>query len=161
MKLVSKTEWDEYYGKVYGYFYRRVEDKFEVEELTANTLNDFLLSNTNPENPNAYLWAIAKNKLFSYIKNKNKQTIFQLEDFDTVESNYSAHYFEKIEALKKCIDSQLKAEEKTLVELLILDDFSSQQAATKLEISPGNVRIKLHRALNKLRENCKKIWLEN
>ena len=46
----SKSLWDEYYAKVYGYFYRRLDDKFLVEDLTAETLNDFFLSSKNRVN---------------------------------------------------------------------------------------------------------------
>ena len=45
----------------------------------------------------------------------------------------------------------LKPEEAQLVQLMAIDDYSAEEAGAILHLTPGNVRVKLHRTLKKLR----------
>jgi RNA polymerase sigma-70 factor, ECF subfamily len=157
----SKSLWDEYYAKVYGYFYRRLDDKFLVEDLTAETLNDFFLSSKN--STQQYLWGIARNKLYGFLRQKYKEKLLNLEDGDDLlldfGKNYSSHYLEKIELLKECVNEQLNQTDQEIVNLSIQEDFNSKDIASKLGINHGNVRIRLFRAIKKLKSKCKQIWL--
>ena len=76
-----QQKWDVYYPKVYGYFFRRVNNKTDVEDLTSMVLHKFFEVLINPEksatlnNKNGYLWKIAHNHLVDFIKNKQKRPI--------------------------------------------------------------------------------------
>ena len=159
----SKSLWDEYYAKVYGYFYRRLDDKFLVEDLTAQTLNDFFLNSKILESQ--YIWGIAKNKLYGFLRDKYKSKIVNLEDSENILINfgehYSSHFLEKMELLKDCVKNQLSIIDQQIVNLSIQEDFNGREVATQLGITEGNVRIRLFRALKKLRLKCKQIWLND
>jgi RNA polymerase sigma factor (sigma-70 family) len=103
-----QQEWDYYYPKVYGYFFRRISNKSDVEDLTAMVLHKFfevLISpgkSANLTNKNAYLWKIAYNHLADFIQNKQKRplTIDIEDEFETpdnsIEKFYSKRYQERI-----------------------------------------------------------------
>jgi RNA polymerase sigma-70 factor (ECF subfamily) len=157
----SKSLWDQYYAKVYGYFYRRIDDKFLVEDLTAETLNDFFLGSKNSSMQ--YLWGIARNKLYGFLRQKYKDNALNLEDEDKIlvdfGQHYGNHFLEKVELLKECVKEQLTELDQDIVNLSISEDFNGKDLALKLNLSEGNVRIRLFRAIKKLKTKCKQIWL--
>ena len=51
--------WNELYPRVYGYFYRRIDNQTAVEDLTASVLSSFLKNVENgkiKKNNFGYLW---------------------------------------------------------------------------------------------------------
>lgn len=164
-KEISKETWDEYYAKVYGYFYRRIDNKSCVEDLTSQTLNDFFLSKTEIHNQHAFLWTIAKRQLIKFIQQKDKNfanfAIEDLENYENTSTNpYNSNYLYKLEKLKDCVKNELNDLDKEIVEMSITEEFDSQTIAQKLEISSVNVRVRLFRAIKKLKQKCKEIWFE-
>jgi|LakMenEpi03Aug12_release.lakeMendotaPanAssembly.Ray.scaffolds.fasta_scaffold78676_3 DNA-directed RNA polymerase specialized sigma24 family protein len=85
-----QNSWEEYYPKVFGYFFRRLNNQADVEELTSLVLTKFInkISNQNTtlENPHGYLWKIARSSLADFINHKVKQpTTLSLDDnLDTI-----------------------------------------------------------------------------
>lgn len=164
-KLVTQNEWNERYNQVYGYFFRRLNNRADVDELTSDTVTEFFLKEIPIQNPKAFLFAIARNKLYQYIdkKSHNQNTSFddltETISYDTVD-NYSNYYLSKTEELKKCIERQLKQQDKDIVELCIICEFSSQRVAEELKLKAPNIRQKLSRILKKLRNECRKIWFQ-
>lgn len=164
-KYIQQSDWDYWYDKVYGYFYRRVNSRYDTEELTADTLNSFFLSETDHQNNYGYLWGIAKNKFYTYLKQKNQEKLKQqtlqnsLEEVVLNTNIRSDHYNHKMQVLQECINRCLKNQDQEIVKLCVQEDFSSQEVSKILSISSGNVRVRLARAIKKIRDNCSKIWL--
>jgi RNA polymerase sigma factor (sigma-70 family) len=165
-----KNQWDEYYPKVYGYFYRRLTNREDVEDLTSVTMMAFLDTINNPSkseiitNKHAYLWKIAYNQLNTFLKQGYKLPIqVGLNDnIDTldkqIDSCYSNRYQDKIADLKQCFQSTLSSEDFELVQLSIIDNLSSQEVANISGFSAANVRQKLSRNLKKLKKACQELY---
>lgn len=152
-------EWDYWYGRVYAYFLRRVNSDYEVEELTARTLNDFFLTKEEVRSDQALMWRIARCKLLDYIKLKKTSTINYDENSQIqFESSYSNNYREKVMAIQDCLKENLSSVEYQIIEMCIMYDFSSKQAAQELGIKPDNLRQILSRSLRKIRKNCLNNW---
>jgi RNA polymerase sigma factor (sigma-70 family) len=169
-------EWQTRYDKLYGYFYRRVNSRSDVEDLTMETLEKFYLSEKKIENPNAFIWGIARNKMLEYIRYKGKNQFQELVDWAEIENNQnssielqdnwlenyrSSEYQAKLERLKECAKNQLSELDQEIVNLCVSQDFKSANVAQKLSISPENTRQRLSRALKKLREKCREAWVSN
>jgi RNA polymerase sigma factor (sigma-70 family) len=162
--------WELYYPKVFGYFYKRVDNKTDVEDLTAVTMNNFLFVILDPEknnsikNPQAYLWKIANNQLVGFIKYKSKHLISvgindNLDSLDHYyESTESSHHKMKINEMNRCLEESSNTADLEILKCLIIDDKSSKEVAIEFGLSDGNVRIKAHRLIQKLREACKDLW---
>ncbi len=163
MEKISEQDWNTWYDKVFGFFYRRVNVREDVEDLTVSTLEDFFLSEKEIHNPNAFLWGIAKNKLKEFIRKKTKSSFVNLEDLSAFESpkDFSKNYFDLIYRLKNCAKKQLKEVDREIIDLCVLCDFNSQEVAEKLSLTSGNVRQRLSRGLKKIREKCRELWLRD
>ena len=161
-KPVTQEEWNQWYSKVYGYFYRRVNTAYEAEELTAATLNDFYLKK-EVRSDYGLMWAIAKNKFRDFLKAKSRQpSMADIEDIPenllVSKSTYSPHYSIKMEKLHNCIQNQLQFQDLKIVELSIVCDFDSRRIGEEMDMSADNVRQRLSRALKKVREHCRELW---
>jgi len=173
LEKFDSNEWQARYDQVYGYFYRRVSSRADVEDLTMETLENFYFTEKKIDSPNAFLWGIARNKILEYIRYKGKNQFQELfedkEDFDGSNANQlqdewlenyrSSEYHAKLERLKECAKNQLSELDLEIVNLSILEDFKSLEVAQKLSISAQNARQRLSRALKKLRDKCKEIWV--
>lgn len=163
-RLVTQSEWNQWYNQVYGYFFRRLNNRFDVDELASDTVTEFFLKDFVPENPKAFIFGIARNKLYQYFDKKAKNRVAELDgqaETLTCEAadSYSSFYLAKIAELRKCIQQQLSKQDQEIVELCVVCEFSSERVARELNLSPPNVRQRLSRALRKLRRECRDIWL--
>ncbi|GAB4146704.1 MAG: hypothetical protein OHK0017_07530 [Patescibacteria group bacterium] len=160
--MLTQEEWNYWYSKVYGYFYRRLNSVHDVEDLTASTLNDFFLKE-DVQNPQAMIWAIARNKFNAFLKSKYQQpglvSLDMLENQIVEDDVYSSHYMQKVENLKQCVENQLSDKDRRIVDLSINCEFNSHRIAEELEMSSTSVRQRLSRAIRKLKEKCRQIWI--
>jgi RNA polymerase sigma-70 factor (ECF subfamily) len=170
MTSAFESHWDEYYPKVYGYFFRRLEQREDVEDLTSMVMTQFMLVLLDQEKCNrienklSYLWKIAHNHLVDFIATKKKRVIMVALDEDvsaldeSLEKLYSRHVQERQQAVLKCVEHSLSSQDLELVQLSIMEDKQSAEVGKVLQLTAGNVRIRLYRALEKLRDKCREIW---
>ena len=80
MQKISEADWNYWYDCVYAYFYRRVSNRIDVEDLTMETLETYFLYTQKIESKEAFVWGVAKRKMLEYIrkKDKNKMEVFEL-----------------------------------------------------------------------------------
>jgi RNA polymerase sigma factor (sigma-70 family) len=166
MSNISLTteNYNYWYSRIYGYFYRRVNTSTEARDLTCDTLSDFFTYSKEIENPQALIFKIAQNKLRNFIRNKSNTPFIEdidNQDLDQKVFSYSKHYQDKMSSLVECAKKQLKNQHFQVLELSVLCDFSSQRVASELNLKPDNVRQILSRSIKKLREKCRQIWLDS
>jgi RNA polymerase sigma factor (sigma-70 family) len=162
--------WEQYYPLVYGYFFRRVNQRQDVEDLTSMVLEDFLQVLSNPDkvkrvqNIHGYLWKIAHNYLYHFIDRKTKRPLpISLDDNleacdQMVEDQRSDYYEQRLEHVLNCVKKELSGQEYDIVELAIIKEVKSPEIGARLQLKADNVRKKLSRALDKLREKCRAVW---
>jgi RNA polymerase sigma factor (sigma-70 family) len=172
VSTVSLEEWKYWYNKVYGYFYKRLNGEYEIEELTAQTLNTAFLAK-DIKNFKAYLWKVAHNYLVRYIQTKNLEpfvigfddnfdigsdgeTKFEVEE--TIENLVSVNYKKTVSRMLQCIHNFLNPLDKQILELAIYEEKNSTQIATVVGLNSGNVRQRLSRVIKKLRSKCLALW---
>jgi RNA polymerase sigma factor (sigma-70 family) len=163
-----QNNWEYWYPRVYGYFYKRVNNKTDVEDLTANTLSTTFMAK-NVLNVQAYTWKVAHNYLVRYIDLKVKNPIPVTWDdnmewspdsqSEYVETQYSKNFETKLTNLKECIANQLTSpEDKMLIELSIYKENNSTEISKLLGLKADTVRQKLSRTLKKLKKHCSSLW---
>lgn len=160
--------WNEYYPKVFGYFYRRLNNQEDVEDLTSISLSSFLKKVSDPDfeitNRNAYLWRICHNQLNTLIRNKSKSPAVVpydeawVPDDKTLENQRSKEFTERMSSLKKCIAKNCKSEDVSIIELSYFEELSSDEIALQIDMKAATVRKRLSRAIAKIREACNKLW---
>jgi RNA polymerase sigma factor (sigma-70 family) len=158
---ITLKDWNYWYDLVYAFFYRRLNNQTDVEDLTADVLSTFFLKEERPDNDISYLWGIAKKKFLKFLEQKNKNKLLNYEDLEDFEYAQNSAYKYKIEALKECLKKQTSDLDQKIINACILENFGSQEVSQKLNLSPDNIRQRLSRSLSKLRTKCKELWFEN
>jgi RNA polymerase sigma factor (sigma-70 family) len=156
---VTELEWNQWYNTVYGYVYRRVSVRTAVEEITIETLEDFILRGKDDvEEVSHYLIGIARNKLNRWLSTKYTvhKPIELVEGWDGVEE--TSEYKARMKQLLDCAKKHTTPEDLYIIEMAIQFDFSSPQIARELNLTHTTVRKKLSRALAKIRKHCHKAW---
>jgi RNA polymerase sigma factor (sigma-70 family) len=169
MSLNNEIEqsWEYWYPRVYGYFFKRVDDKTEVEDLTANTMTTVFLAE-NVQNFQAYMWRVAHNYLVKYINTKtttptpislNEDWVSINEFQPEVEEEILPQYDDKLAQLRECVDNHIKDDfEKQLIELSVMQEQTSTQIGLILNLKSDTVRQKLSRLLRRLKQSCIQLW---
>lgn len=162
--------WEELYPKVYGYFFRRVNNRIDVEDLAALTLTAYLQNLTKNgdkiNNKMGFLWKIAHNQLLVFIRQKTKTPVFVgiNDDFDCqdvdleIENCSCDHLKQKIAHLLECVKKNLKTSDLEIVNLIVQEDQKAVTVAAKLQVTPEVVRQRFSRSLKKLRQKCQSLW---
>jgi RNA polymerase sigma factor (sigma-70 family) len=161
--------WQTYHPRVFGYMYKRLNHRQDVEDLTNLVMYAFLDAMRNrPEqikNPETYLWRIAHNQLARWIRDKYRQpiTVSFEEDFELIDEsleNFESENFQKRkQSLYQCLEKTLPAKELELVKQAMIDNIKSPVLAQQYGLSSANIRQKISRSLKKLRDKCQDIWL--
>jgi len=166
-----ESEWKYWYPRVYGYFYKRVSDRYYVEELTMQTLTACFLAE-NITNFSAYLWRVAHNHLVKYIQFKSVEIM--VVELDEERDGANSNFFEvdtnvensrtenyRLTAAKtiQCIEKNTKNDqEKQIIKLSILEEKNSTEIGTLLGLKSFTVRQKLSRLIKKLKTKCVHLW---
>ena len=172
----SQEFWDRWYSPLYGYFYKRVNNQSDVEDLTSSTLSSLLI---NPKITNGevdklygYIWKVAHNHLVKYINTKTTEpTLVSVEDIENtiswippeqeieISSVYSENYKTRSKELMDCTNNYLEDPiDKQLIYMSVVEDCNSTQIGVKLNLKPDTVRQKLRRLITKIRTNCLTLW---
>jgi RNA polymerase sigma factor (sigma-70 family) len=151
--------WNLYYPNVFAYFYKRVNNYTDVEDLAAQTMTAFLGKIERDgllDQPHGYLWRVAKSQLAEYLRKKYNHASTQelTENHDvTDESKVSEAYEHLISQVFTQAKSVLTPEELYLLTLTYQDGLNSVQIGTKLSKPPATIRKRLSRIIKKLKTN--------
>ena len=100
-----------------------------------------------------WLYRIALNTTIVFLKSEKKRNFINNSDFTNYKIEQDEYDLEKEEKLSKMYSAinQLNAIDKAFI-FYYLEDFSGKKIAEQMGISEGNVRVKMNRAKNKLKE---------
>jgi RNA polymerase sigma-70 factor, ECF subfamily len=157
--------WKTYFPRVYGYFFRRVSNRQDVDDLTSIVMTSFIQAKIEKDidKIESYLWAIARTQLFLFIRNKSKApvTIEMTEEFDTssdFENIQAARTLEeRLSRLYNLTKNNLTQEEQKIFSLTYQDGYNSVEIGKLLDLKSNTVRQKLSRIISKIKPHLSKI----
>ena len=148
----------EYYRKILNYIHKRISSYQDAEDLTQEILTvcyrNWEKYDADRASVGTWVFVIANSRLKNYYRDK-KQTDFLDEDPDLAYAEED--FLEKsilFQENKKMLYASLNALEETDRQIVVLKYFygkTSDELAGLLGITPGNVRVRLYRALDKMR----------
>jgi RNA polymerase sigma-70 factor (ECF subfamily) len=157
--------YDKYYKQIFNYVYQRMDCKDTAFDLTGQV---FLKALSNLQSYQfkgvpfaSWLYRIAHNELMQLFRNrKGKRTInADIGDLRFIcEENEEQFFDEYLPAIKKLI-SELNENDLQMVELRYFEKRPFKEIAELLNITEVNAKVKMHRVIEKLKKEIKKIKL--
>lgn len=161
--LAGKTEEYAYFLDTYGQpvfalIVRMVNSETDAEELTQDAFMKAFehLSDFNAKSKfSTWIYRIAYNTALSFLRKKNiEQTVLDENAWNRISDTQIDDALnddseEQIEKLHRAL-AKLTAEERALVTLFYEEEHSIQELAQILNLSEGNIKVKLYRLRKKL-----------
>lgn len=152
--------YDEYIQKIYRFVFIKVNSQEIAQDLTSETFLRFWerLNNSGEleiENPNAFLYQIAKNLVTDHYREKAQVQLVSTENLQIndpqADLEKEASLNSEILQMQKAM-ADLKDEYQDVLIWYYLDEMPIREIANILDKSETAVRVTIHRALNSLRE---------
>ena len=156
--------YDRYIDKIYRFIFLKVNSNEIAQDLTSETFLrvwKIYEKAQNPdtkgrqiENPQAFLYKIAKNLVTDHYRIKGKNRTISAEYVSIVDPDSDLEEKAKSESDLETIHLALANLQENYQNVIIwhyLDDLSIREVAKLLDKSEENTRVMLHRALKKLR----------
>lgn len=156
--------YDRYFEGIFQFIYRRTDDEATAADLCSQTFYKALQNLKKYEFRglpfSAWLYRIASNEVNKYYYRKKKRKVFSLEEervmelFDEQENEFSQHHIETLISTLK----DLPTETVEVLELRFFEGRSFKEIAYILNIGESGAKMRLYRALEKLRKHFNINW---
>jgi len=162
-KMFSKI-YDQHIGKIYRFIFLKVNSQEIAQDLTSETFlrgwETFKVKNEEIENIQAFLYRIARNLVTDYYREKGRTQIVSAEFVPVVDPQpgleEGAMLRSDLEIIRGALVS-LKEEYQDVITWHYLEDLSIPEVAKMLDKTEETTRVTLHRALNALKNELKRI----
>ncbi len=146
---------DKYNVRIYNFFNKMVHNKMVSEDLTQDVFLKVIKYRTSYKNGNfaAWIYTIARN-IFSNYYQKTKKERSNIINDDKLEANdtvISEGKKEELDHLQKAL-LQLSNSDRELIVMHRFQEIKYEQIAQIINSNENAVKVKVHRALKKLKE---------
>jgi len=153
--------YNQYVTRIYRFIFLKVSSQETAEDLCSDVFMDVFreFQKTQIENPQAFLYQVAKNTIADYYREKPRFQVISIEEteeiIDEKESMFrQAEIHSDMETVKKSLRS-LSDDYQNLLIWRYLDELSMPEIAQITGKSEANLRVSLHRALHALQEKMR------
>ncbi|MBE6812052.1 MAG: sigma-70 family RNA polymerase sigma factor [Ruminococcaceae bacterium] len=163
--LASLTEkvfekyYEKYYPQVYGYVLKKIANEQAAEDLTMDVFcqvwRKFDTFDESKATFQTWLYVIVNNKLKNYYRDRKEIVEFDdafMGDEDQTDDVLEAIQLQELrEHLYIALD-ELNEVQRQIIICRYFNDMNASEIAYDIGLSPGNVRIQLKRAMDKIRD---------
>ncbi len=155
--------YNKYYKPILNYVYQRVESKDTAFDIVAQV---FLKALTNIQKYEyrglpfaSWLYRIASNEVMQLFKtNKNQRSISaDVSDLRFICEEHETTFFEEYIPIIQQLILRLEEQELQIVEMRYFEKRPFKEVADILNITEVNAKVKMHRVIEKLKKELKKI----
>lgn len=151
----------QYYLRIFNYINKKINSRSDAEDLTSEVFVYCYehFNSYDPEKSSLSTWAflVAGCRLKNYYRDKRNNTdISELENFlyEECDDLGRAVYLEQLRSHMASALKKLPEKQRRLVIMRYFEEKSFDYIAEELDISPGNARVILSRALDALEKLC-------
>lgn len=163
-KKVFSQIYDNCIDKIYRFIFFKVSSEEIAEDLCSETFlkgwQVFKENSKEIENPQAFLFQIARNLVIDYYREKDRARTVPTDSIAITDPDEDleekAFINSEIEMLKTAI-TDMKQDYQEVIIWHYIDDYSISEIAQIMDKSEGAVRVMLHRALKSLKNKINKI----
>jgi len=155
-KTFSKI-YDKYIDKIYRFIFLKVSSQEIAQDLTSETFLrgwESFKNGTKIENPQAFLYRIARNLVTDHYREKGRTQVVSAEYASIVDPRINleerANLNSDLEEIKRGL-VKIKDEYQDVIIYRYLNELSIPEIAKVMDKSEGTVRVLLHRALKSLK----------
>ncbi len=146
---------DRYNVRIYNFFNKMVHNKMVSEDLTQDVFIKIIKYKTSYKNGNfaAWIYTIARNIFSSYYQKTKKERSNEIDDdkLDANETLVSESNQDDLEHLQKAL-LKLSNSDRELIVMHRFQEIKYEQIAQIIGSNENAVKVKVHRALKKLKE---------
>ena len=161
-KIFSRI-YDQYIDKIYRFIFLKVNSQEIAQDLTSETFLrgwESFKNGNKIENPQAFLYQIARNLVIDHYREKGKTKVISAEYAQVADPRINleekANLNSDFNMVKQAL-IDLKDEYQTVVIWHYLDNLSISEIARMLNKSEAATRVMLHRALKSLKNEIKQV----
>lgn len=158
--------YDKYFEGIFQFIYRRIESEEVTSDLTSQTFLKALQNLKKYEFRglpfSAWLYRIASNEVNRFYNKKKRNKVFSLEEervFELLDLEDSDFSEEQIQLLIKTL-KELPTETVEILELRFFEGKSFKEISFILNIGESGAKMRLYRAVEKLKKHFKVNWKE-
>ncbi len=162
-RLFSKI-YDQYINKIYRFIFLKVNSQEVAQDLTSETFlrgwESFKEKNAEIENPQAFLYRIARNLVIDYYRERGKTEVVSAELNPLIDSRQNLEEKSLLNSDLEIVRfhlTKLKEEYQNVIIWHYLDDLSISEIAKMLDKSEEATRVMLHRGLKALKNEIKHV----
>lgn len=156
-KKFSKI-YDQYIDKIYRFVFLKVSSQETAEDICSETFTRVWQSmdkGTNIENPQAFIYQIARNLVTDHYRQNSKAKLVSIDNCKEIEDNQpdlekQAILNSDINKIKMALNN-IKPEYQDIITCHYLDDLSIQEIAEIMNKPKNSIRVTLHRGLKALK----------
>ena len=154
--------YDQCIDKIYRFIFLKVNSQEVAEDLTSETFlrgwRSFKNGSQEINNPNAFLYQIARNLVVDFYREKGKNPIISAENVlitdPKVNLEETALFNSDAATVRRAI-AGLKEDYQNIIILHYLNDLSCSEISKIVDKPEGTIRVNLHRALKALKKEVR------
>jgi len=157
-KQLFSQIYDNYIDKIYRFIFLKVNSQEITQDLCSETFlrawKSFKDGNKKIDNPNAFLYQIARNLIIDYYRDKGRTQIVSADYVPVVDPNQDLEkktFQDSDLQIIKANLTNLKQDYQDIIIWHYIDDLSISEIAEMTNKKEGTVRVNLHRALKALK----------
>ena len=160
------NNYDKYVGKIYRFIFLKVNSQEIAEDLTSEVFLRFwrkIDSNYKIDNPQAFLYQIARNLVIDHYREKAQNQTVSTESLEYAQLVNSRDNLEEKAIMNSDLDqvkaalANIKEDYREMIVWYYLDELRVPEIAKMVNKSEEAVRVLIHRALKSLKNEIEKM----
>ena len=154
--------YDKYIDKIYRFIFLKVNSQEKAQDLCSETFlrgwRVFKENKNKIENPQAFLYRIARNLVIDHYREKGRTQIIPADNVPIIDPRADLEEKSSLDSdmnRVKLVLADIKDDYQEVIIWHYIEDLSIPEIAGILDKSEGAVRVTLHRALGAIREKIK------
>lgn len=158
-KISFEEIYKKYYNQMFAYFFKRLNNKADAEDLTSDTLLYCYKNIDTYDSEKAsfatWIYLIAKSRYYNYFR--DRKLTENIDDFENIAGDSenqmeNAIYIDELRKQLNIALNNLTERQRSIIIMKFFEDKTTEEIADFYKTSSNNIRVQLCKALKNLRK---------